>query len=323
MLRVERLTKVFENSTDQIAGGIREASFALEPGTFFTLLGPSGCGKTTTLALHRRPRDAGRRRRSRSTAARCSTASAQVNVPVEQRAVGMVFQSYAIWPHMTVAENVAFPLTVTKHRRYSRGRDRGRRSRKALGDRRSRRLPGAAGAAALRRPAAARGAGARGRARAAAAAARRAALQSRRPAARRDAQRAQAPAKQDRHHHRLRHPRPVGGAGAVRPDRGDRPGPHPADRLAAGHLFPAGQSVRRALRRRHQPAGRPADRRRQRPRRRRGARRIAPSSAWSPASSPIRRRSRCRSGRKASAWCRAPAGRCGPATIASPAGSPA
>ena len=43
------LTKIFENSTDQIAGGIREASFALEPGTFFTMLGPSGCGKTTTL----------------------------------------------------------------------------------------------------------------------------------------------------------------------------------------------------------------------------------------------------------------------------------
>ena len=49
MLRVERLTKIFENVTDQIAGGIREASFALEPGAFFTMLGPSGCGKTTTL----------------------------------------------------------------------------------------------------------------------------------------------------------------------------------------------------------------------------------------------------------------------------------
>ena len=61
MLRVERLTKIFENSTDQIAGGIRDASFALAPGTFFTMLGPSGCGKTTTLALHRRPRNAGRR----------------------------------------------------------------------------------------------------------------------------------------------------------------------------------------------------------------------------------------------------------------------
>ena len=60
------------------------------------------------------------RARSRSTAACCSTAPGRVNVPVEQRAVGMVFQSYAIWPHMTVAENVAFPLTVMKHRKYSR-----------------------------------------------------------------------------------------------------------------------------------------------------------------------------------------------------------
>ena len=49
MLRVERLTKIFDNATDQIAGGIRDANFALDPGTFFTLLGPSGCGKTTTL----------------------------------------------------------------------------------------------------------------------------------------------------------------------------------------------------------------------------------------------------------------------------------
>ncbi|MCC6890354.1 MAG: ABC transporter ATP-binding protein [Hyphomicrobiales bacterium] len=119
MLRVERLTKVFENSTDQIAGGIRAASFALEPGTFFTMLGPSGCGKTTTLrciAGLETP-DAG----SISVEGRVLfDGEQQLNVPVEQRAVGMVFQSYAIWPHMTVAENVAFPLTVMKHRRYSR-----------------------------------------------------------------------------------------------------------------------------------------------------------------------------------------------------------
>src|SRR5439155_1527833 len=47
-------------------------------------------------------------------------AEKRVNVPVEQRSVGMVFQSYAIWPHMTVAENVAFPFTVARHRRYTR-----------------------------------------------------------------------------------------------------------------------------------------------------------------------------------------------------------
>src|SRR5436190_10877289 len=119
MLRVERLTKIFDNSTDQIAGGIREASFTLEPGTFFTLLGPSGCGKTTTLrcvAGLETPDDGVIAVDGRTL----FDAKARVNVPVEQRSVGMVFQSYAIWPHMTVAENVAFPFTVSKRKRYSR-----------------------------------------------------------------------------------------------------------------------------------------------------------------------------------------------------------
>src|SRR5258705_6354413 len=119
MLRVEGLTKIFDNATDQIAGGIRDASFTLEPGTFFTLLGPSGCGKTTTLrcgAGLETPDDGVIAVDGRTL----FDAKARVNVPVEQRFVGMVFQSYAIWPHMTVAENVAFPFTVSKQRRYSR-----------------------------------------------------------------------------------------------------------------------------------------------------------------------------------------------------------
>src|SRR5438874_2962324 len=119
MLAVEHLTKIFENSTDQIAGGVRDASFALEPGTFFTLLGPSGCGKTTTLrciAGLETPDDGVIAVATRTL----YDARARINVPVEQRAVGMVFQSYAIWPHMTVAENVAFPFTVARNRRYSR-----------------------------------------------------------------------------------------------------------------------------------------------------------------------------------------------------------
>jgi iron(III) transport system ATP-binding protein len=119
MLRVERLTKIFENTTDAVAGGIREASFALEPGTFLTLLGPSGCGKTTTLrciAGLETPDDG----LIAVDARTLFDGKARINVPVEQRAVGMVFQSYAIWPHMTVAENVAFPFTVAKGRRYTR-----------------------------------------------------------------------------------------------------------------------------------------------------------------------------------------------------------
>jgi ABC-type Fe3+/spermidine/putrescine transport system ATPase subunit len=119
MLAVEHLTKIFENSTDQIAGGVRDATFRLEPATFFTLLGPSGCGKTTTLrciAGLETPNEG----RIAVDGRALFDAKARVNVPVEQRSVGMVFQSYAIWPHMTVAENVAFPFTVSKQRRYSR-----------------------------------------------------------------------------------------------------------------------------------------------------------------------------------------------------------
>jgi iron(III) transport system ATP-binding protein len=113
MLRVAGLSKIFENATDKIVGGIRDANFTLAKGTFFTLLGPSGCGKTTTLRCI-----AGLETPDAGIIAvedrRLFDANARINVPVEQRAIGMVFQSYAIWPHMTVAENVAFPLTVAK-----------------------------------------------------------------------------------------------------------------------------------------------------------------------------------------------------------------
>ncbi len=111
MLTVERLTRIFANRYDTVAGGVREADFALAQGQFFTLLGPSGCGKTTTLrciAGLEKP-DAGRI----VLAGRpLFDGAAGLLVPVHQRGIGMVFQSYAIWPHMTVFENVAFPLRV-------------------------------------------------------------------------------------------------------------------------------------------------------------------------------------------------------------------
>src|SRR5262245_63792709 len=115
MLRVEGLTKIFDNSTDQIAGGIRNANFTLEPGTFFTLLGPSGCGKTTTLRCI-----AGLEMPDRGEITigdRVLFSSERgVRVPANKRGLGMVFQSYAIWPHMNVFKNVAFPLRVLPRR---------------------------------------------------------------------------------------------------------------------------------------------------------------------------------------------------------------
>ena len=80
-------------------------------GEFIVLLGPSGCGKTTTLRCIAGLEDvsAGEIRLSGEL-----MSTATFAIPPEKRAIGMVFQSYAIWPHMTVAENVGFGLKMKK-----------------------------------------------------------------------------------------------------------------------------------------------------------------------------------------------------------------
>jgi iron(III) transport system ATP-binding protein len=84
-------------------------SFDVGPGEFVTLLGPSGCGKTTTLRCIAglEETDGGVITIAGQTV---SAPERGVFVPPHERSLGMVFQSYAIWPHMTVADNVAFPL---------------------------------------------------------------------------------------------------------------------------------------------------------------------------------------------------------------------
>jgi iron(III) transport system ATP-binding protein len=92
---------------------VDEISFTVAEGEFFTLLGPSGCGKTTTLRLLAglETPDAG----EITLEGRCIAAPKKnIWVPPDKRNVGMMFQSYAIWPHLTVFENVAFPLRVRK-----------------------------------------------------------------------------------------------------------------------------------------------------------------------------------------------------------------
>jgi iron(III) transport system ATP-binding protein len=119
MLTVRGLTKIYINRYDTLAGGVRDIDFSLPPGTFFTLLGPSGCGKTTTLrcvAGLERP-DTGFITLGERV---LFDGERGIAVPMNQRGIGMVFQSYAIWPHMTVFENIAFPLRVAKDRRYPR-----------------------------------------------------------------------------------------------------------------------------------------------------------------------------------------------------------
>jgi iron(III) transport system ATP-binding protein len=107
-LEVRNLVKWFGNDR-----AIDDVSFSAPKGAFVTLLGPSGCGKTTTLmsiaGLH--PIDGGKI----SVGGMTYTAAKEgIFLPPEKRDIGMVFQSYAIWPHMTIAQNVAYPLEIRK-----------------------------------------------------------------------------------------------------------------------------------------------------------------------------------------------------------------
>jgi iron(III) transport system ATP-binding protein len=90
---------------------VRDFSLDIAPGAFVSLLGPSGCGKTTMLRMI-----AGFIAPSRGTIELNGQllSSPSVSLPPEKRGMSMIFQSYAIWPHMTVAENVAFGLQLRR-----------------------------------------------------------------------------------------------------------------------------------------------------------------------------------------------------------------
>jgi ABC-type Fe3+/spermidine/putrescine transport system ATPase subunit len=92
---------------------VRGVTFAVSAGEHVTLLGPSGCGKTTTLrAIAGLEKPASGEIRIGGEPVFAS--SPAVNVPAERRGLSMVFQSYAIWPHMSVFDNVAYGLRVRK-----------------------------------------------------------------------------------------------------------------------------------------------------------------------------------------------------------------
>jgi len=99
-IRVEHVTKRFESVT-----AVDDASFETLPGEMFFLLGPSGCGKTTLL---------------RAVAGLADIDAGEIfigerrvtHVPAHRRSAAMVFQNYALWPHMTVLENVTFGLSL-------------------------------------------------------------------------------------------------------------------------------------------------------------------------------------------------------------------
>ena len=126
MLSVRSLVKSFPNGPGPDGRVVDGLSLDVEAGQVFTLLGPSGCGKTTTLrciAGLERP-DAG----EVEVAGRVLSSSANGTwVPAHRRGLGMVFQSYGLWPHMSVYDTVAFPLVVgPRSRRPSRAHTRER-----------------------------------------------------------------------------------------------------------------------------------------------------------------------------------------------------
>jgi len=101
-VRFEKIQKSFGNTS-----AVRDLSFEIREGEFFSILGPSGCGKTTTLRMlagFETP-EAGRI---------FFDAEEVSSLPAEQRNTGMVFQNYALFPHLTVFENVAFGLRARK-----------------------------------------------------------------------------------------------------------------------------------------------------------------------------------------------------------------
>ena len=107
-VRIEHVYKRFGAVT-----AVDNFDVVVEDGEFVSILGPSGCGKTTTLRMI-----AGFERATEGEiyiGDKCVSSSIKGTfAPPEKRDIGMVFQSYAVWPHMTVAENVGYPLKIQK-----------------------------------------------------------------------------------------------------------------------------------------------------------------------------------------------------------------
>ncbi len=176
VVELEHVSKVYPDGTR----AVNDLNLDIDDGEFIVLVGPSGCGKTTALRMV-----AGLEEISEGV---LQIGDRVVNdVPPRDRDIAMVFQSYALYPHLTVYDNIAFGLKLHKIPKA----EIDRRVNDAARDPRPRAAPEAQAARAVRRPAAARGDGPRDRARPARVPDGRAALEPRRQAARADARRDQ------------------------------------------------------------------------------------------------------------------------------------
>ncbi len=107
-LELKNISKSYQNNSV-----VRKVSLKLEKGEFVSLLGPSGCGKTTILRMLAgfvEPTQGEIYLQGQPVFSK----KQGINTPPEKRHIGMVFQSYAVWPHMTVFENIAYPLKLRK-----------------------------------------------------------------------------------------------------------------------------------------------------------------------------------------------------------------
>ena len=112
MVEIRSVSKTFDDVT-----AVNAASLSLDRGDFLTIVGPSGCGKTTLLRMIAgfEAADSGEI---------LISGQPMAHVPPHRRSIGMVFQRLALFPHMTAAQNVAYPL---KMRRFNPSRDPGPR----------------------------------------------------------------------------------------------------------------------------------------------------------------------------------------------------
>src|SRR6188472_357254 len=100
---LDRVTKSYPNG----AAAVKDLSITIADGEFIILVGPSGCGKSTTLNMIAGLEDI--------SSGQLSIGGERVNEKApKDRDIAMVFQSYALYPHMTVRQNIAFPLTLAK-----------------------------------------------------------------------------------------------------------------------------------------------------------------------------------------------------------------
>jgi iron(III) transport system ATP-binding protein len=125
-VQIKALTKTFD---EKRVRAVDDLTLTVEEGQLLVLLGPSGCGKTTLLrclAGLERPESGSISFGGQTVFS--SGMGPEADVPTHKRGIGMVFQNYALWPHMTVEQNVAYPLKFAGVER----KDRGQRARAAL-----------------------------------------------------------------------------------------------------------------------------------------------------------------------------------------------